>query len=472
MVIIGALSLLALSACNSSSEKAQHSQAIDGYIVGGSVYCDSEAFGVTGAAGQLSCPASTRIVAVRGGMDVGFDISLTSSDVPFVGEVRAPANLGYVTPLSTLAVLLSSNNGNYDASRWKASTALLARVLGEPSLDLTADAAQNMSLIRLNAQIHQVLAVFAKSEADYEQAGIAMTRVMAGRDAIGGVVDLADGVSGTMTAINAALLDNFSPLALPDSELEVVALSVQSANSEIAAASSPALVAATTADTSLGRAVATIDRNGKTVLLATDSRSQLPRLSINEFEDDTQVDGLYLTQVSSELNEVVYDNDMLEFDRNLADVQVTMAFELRSTLAGDTRSMSFVSDDIYLTASANQSGSLVITLPEDATFEAVGVNSNGTVTTAEILVDDEDTFSSDDGSFSVNFAQINSELLNLGFDDILVNQGNYSLTLIISGIQLNERSGVQILPATRHLVNVGDRQVSGAGFKGYVSYVN
>ena len=217
------LALVVLGACsssNSSKDQALESQAIDGFIVGGAVFCDSEGAGNTSVGGHLTCPARTVLVTVRRGMDVGFDASTTASDLAFNGELRAPADLGFVTPLSTATV-------------------------------------------------------------------------MTARASVGATVDLENDVTDTLTAINAALLDTFSPLALSASQLE-------------------------------------------------------------------------------------------------------------STVAGDNRSLSFYSSDVRLSASANQSDSLVITLPDAATFHAVGTDSLGALTSAEALIDGQDTFSNGDEYFSVN----------------------------------------------------------------------
>lgn len=475
LAIVGALALGTLSACNSNNvEEALNSQAIDGYIVGGSVFCDGAAFGATLAAGRLTCPADTDVVGVRGGMDVGFDPEATSSDLPFIGELLAPADLGYVTPLSTIAVHMSSPGGSFnpelsifDPDEFEESVGELALVLNEPSLDLTEDAAQDMTQIRLNAQIHQVLSSFTTSESEYLTASSAFARVVAGRSALGAVVSLDSDVSGTLEAINQSLLDNFSPLALSAAEIEEITPGLLVANQAIAEATTPSLVAATAGSDIVNNPVATINRSNNAVTL--DGNSQI---SINDFEDNSLLDGLYRTQVSSSLSRVGYDVEALEFDRDLEDVQVTMAFELRSTQANDSRSLTFVSDEIYLSVMADSPDSFTISLPEGASFEAEGINRQGTVTFAEILVDDDDTLSSEGGYFNVDFEYINSELESLGFDDILEQGSNYSLTLIISGIQLDESVGGETGAATRHTVNVGRRVVSGAGFKGYVSYTN
>lgn len=457
---LGILALAVLGACsssNSSKNRTLESQAIDGFIVGGAVSCDDVEADKTRIGGYLTCPRRTELVTVRGGMDVGFDASASASDVAFNGELRAPADLGFVTPLSTVAVQMASTATGYHPELWEEKVGELVAALGDPTLDLTADASTNMQLIRLNAQLQQVLSAFARSEAEYGNAVEAVATVMTARASIGATVDLEDNVADTLTAINAALLDTFSPLALSASQLESKASTMQSANLSIAEASSPALVAATAVETTVARSVVTIDRGAKSVFLSSNNSTQDVEISIDDFEDSTLSNGSYQTQVDKNLAKVGYSNEVLQFDQDIDNVQVTMGFKLASTAAGDTRSLSFYSDDIRLSASANQSDSLVITLPDGATFQAVGKDSLGTRTSAEVLIDNEDTFSNGDEYFSVNYGSVVEKLESLGFDDIFSSAGNYEMTLIIGGIQLKERSGDDVVPATRHAISVSTR---------------
>ncbi len=474
---ISVLALLALGACSSSNTSEAptlDSQAIDGFIVGGAVFCDGDEAGETSAGGHLSCPANTVLVTVRGGMDVGFDASATASDMPFTGELRAPADLGFVTPLSTVAVQMASTETGYDAQLWDEKVAQLAAALGDPTLDLAADSSKDMQLIRFNAQLQQVLSSFARSEAEYGQAIEALATVITARAAVGATIDLENDVTGTMTAINAALLNKFSPLAQSASKLEASTLAVQSANLAIAEASSPGLVAASAVGATVARAVVTIDRSAQSVFLGSYNDAQYAEISISidDFEDSTLSNGSYQTQVGKGLAEVGYSNEVLKFSQDMDNVQVTMGFELKSTVAGDPRRLSFYSDDIRLSATANRPDSLVITLPDGATFHAIGTDTLGTITSAEVLIDDKDTFSNRDEYFSVNYDSVMDKLESLGFEDIFESSGNYEMTLIIGGIQLKERSGLDVVPATRYAITVGSRQVSGAGFKGYMSYLN
>ena len=135
-----AVSLAACDGSSSSSSSALQSQAIDGYIVGGTVMCDGDESGATGAMGRLTCADGTVLVKVRGGNDVGFNDD-PSDDKPFVGQLLAPADLGYVTPLSTVAVEMSGGEDGFDASSFGGSVMTLGEVLGFDGLDLGADPA-------------------------------------------------------------------------------------------------------------------------------------------------------------------------------------------------------------------------------------------------------------------------------------------------------------------------------------------
>lgn len=472
------VALVVLSACGSSSsnrtEVPQVSQAIDGYIVGGSVFCDGEDAGQTTAGGFLTCPEGTEIATVRGGMDVGFDDSATSSDNLFIGELNAPGDLGYVTPLSTIAVQMASASGEYDPDLWESSVADLGSVLGSTTLDLSADASKDMGLIRLNAQLQQVMSAFVRSDADYSSAIAALSNVVVARAATGATVDLQGDVAATITTINAALLNSASPLALTATEIDTVASSIQEANIAIAMASSPSLAAAVSVGNSVDNTGVIIDRRDEAVELhsVVNSQSVTTGVSIDDFEDSSLAGGVYLTQVGKGLQAVSYDNGVLQFSEDLDDLEVTMGFELKPTLSGDTRSLSFYSDEVMLNAMEGDSDSLVITLPDGAVFKAMGTDSLGTVTTAEVSIEGEGTFSNSAGRFSVNYSDVLSKLESIGFEDIFSSAGNYEMTLVIGGIALMEKSGSSVVPAERYSITVGARNVNGSGFKGYLSYTH
>jgi len=178
------------------------SQAIDGYIVGGTVFCDDVISGVTQTAGRLTCPVGTRVIKVRGGVDVGFNQSATTGDTLFVGELSAPGSLPYVTPLSSIAVEMSSNDNGFDETQWLENVSKLSRTLEVPTLDLTVNAATNLELVRLNAQINQVVTTFSQNHDDYTLVMKALANTLSQNADEGAFSDLDDGVVDTMLAVN------------------------------------------------------------------------------------------------------------------------------------------------------------------------------------------------------------------------------------------------------------------------------
>lgn len=105
----------------------------------------------------------------------------------------------------------------------------------------------------------------------------------------------------------------------------------------------------------------------------------------------------------------------MSWTKDLNEVRVTMGLELKSTDAGDAQSLSFYSDDIRLSAVKGQSDSLVISLPEGPRLHVVGVDSSGTITTAEVELETTETFDNSTGIFNVDYSVVEDELASLGF---------------------------------------------------------
>ncbi len=237
---LSVLALLVLGACSSSSDRTLDSQAIDGYIVKGAVFCDEESSGITAIEGRLSCPKNTVLVTVSGGWDVGFDSTAETSNVVFVGELRAPASLGYVTPLSTVAVqMASTTEGGYQADLWDQKVRALGMALGDDALDLTkdpSDIVNSQSLIRFNAQIHQIISTFARSEMEYASAIAAFATVVSKNAQEGTTVGLQDNLAETLAAINEALPTDSYLMILTPTQIASSAVTVTATNQIIDAA--------------------------------------------------------------------------------------------------------------------------------------------------------------------------------------------------------------------------------------------
>lgn len=470
---LSAVSLLILSACGSdSTDPLINAQAIDGYIVGGNVFCDDVANGTTQAAGRLTCPNGTELMVVRGGADVGFSEKATTGDILFVGELSAPAHLGYVTPLSTLAVIMASNDEGYDESKWTQTVENLAATLGQSSLDLSADAATVIQLVKLNAQINQLISAYAQTEDDYRLVTVEVAGLMRERASQGAVIDLEAGLANTMAAINGRLIANESQLALSESELDVEVIAVQTANNAIAEGGSPELVAMAATGSSVEQAAVTIDRSAASVSFQSQNGYSVysTPISLEDFESPVESTGRYNTIVSSSLDGIVYDSRVLQFNKSFSEARVSMAFEIKSLDVGDRRSLSFSSNDVTLSADTNDASSLVLSMPEGSKFRAHGTDRDGSTTTTEILVDDADTFSTVGDKINVTFGQVNTKLQSLGFSDMLASSGNFQMTMVISGLKINERTGSIVEPAQYYTIGTGATRITGAGFQGYITF--
>lgn len=467
-----------LSACGSDSPEPDiTAQAIDGYIVGADVFCDGVAHGKTGAAGRLSCPPDTQMITVRGGADVGFDENATTGDILFVGELSAPADLGFVTPLSTLAVEMSTDEEGFDPSRWTQSVNDLASTLSQSSLDLSADASEVIQLIKLNAQVNQLISAYASTESEFRLVTKEVAGLMQQRARLGAVTDLQDGLANTMASLNGRLLVKAPGLAQSQSKLDVNVIAVQSTNKAIAEGGSPELVAMAAVGSIVERAAVTIDREVSSlqfyyrsgVFSGEFGNQGYTPISVDDFENPVTSAGSYTTVVDEYINGIAYNNRALQFNQSFDNAKVSMAFEIKALDAGDKRSLSFSTSDVFLTADMNDASSLVLSLPSDAKFRAHGVNSDGSTTTTEILVDEAATFSSQSGLIDVSFGEVNGKLKAIGFRDIFESSGNFQVTLVISGLHFNERTGSSIVPAQYYTIGNGATRITGAGFQGFIT---
>ncbi len=113
--------------------------ALDGYIVGATVFADAnndgvrdvnEAWTTTGSNGQYSLVGGTGPLVLLGGTDI-------STGLPFEGVLKAPAGSEVVSPLTTLVVALAPQNAT--AEELAAAEAQIKLALGLPeNFQLTA----------------------------------------------------------------------------------------------------------------------------------------------------------------------------------------------------------------------------------------------------------------------------------------------------------------------------------------------
>lgn len=470
-----AAAVVALAACSSSSKTVAPlaSQAVDGYIVGASVSCDDTPNGFTQLAGKFTCPGGSILSQISGGDDVGFDDQATTG-VAFTGVLKAPASAPFVTPMTTVTVAIAQSSQEdgtpLDLGNYEAAQASLAQTLGIDIETFSLNPADNIDAAKSNAKIHQVLAAFAPNVGAYEQATSAFAQVITENAETGGRISLTQDVSSTMMAINGKLAQSNSGLALATADLNQVTSNVVAANTSIENAESPSRVANESQKALIDQAPVTIDRNDAMVTIYNDALKTAEQLSIEGFESALKTDGQYTARLYSGMTSIEYDNNLFQFNQNINNTRVSVAFEIKSDNAGDNRSLIFSSDDIVVSANKGRSESLIVSmLSEQSTFQAVGVDA-GTKTEAIVQTNGE-TFSSDGDTLTINMERINTQLSDLGFEDILKTSGDYSVTLVIKGLRINEQAGNTTSEAREFTVGSGADALTGNGFRGYVSVI-
>jgi hypothetical protein len=475
-ISVNLLLACSLSACmsdsGSSSTEQVRLQAVDGYIVGAQVYCDEVASGSTKAGGEFYCPASTSLATVRGGFDVGFNETATENGIPFVGELRGPAHLGYVTPLSTVAVLMSSDESGYNPNLWSESVESLASVLNQSSLDLSADAASTLQLIKLNASIHQMVNGFAGNIDEYRGVSESLAALLNERAVNGQSLPLSFDVESSMIALNEQLLVHRPNLYLQSAEISAIATTVQATNNQIDQSKSPQEVATAAKQASSAElnGSLTLDRRSTLISLGDYWYGDFQTVSIDDFEDPTRVNGVHHTHFNRYLGYIRINQRSIGVDADLVDAKVSLAMSIRSTSLGDSRAFNLLSHDVYLSARKGDSSSLSLEFPEDALVYASGVSQHGVYTETSIELDKEKIFSSTGGLIDVSIWQARDELAKLGYDDIMAFSGDYEVTFVIGGLKIIEIDKQDRSFAKQYTVEAGNQAVSGSGFKGYISY--
>lgn len=491
---LSAASALFLAACDSSSSSssstapALNAQAVDGYLVGASVYCDDAPSGGTGARGALSCPAGTELARVRGGSDVGFDADASSGGTPFAGELIAPADLGWVTPMTTLAIAMASGDGGYDARRLATATATLAAALNLDSLDLAAPADSDVETIRRNAQVHQLISAFAADADAYGTSARALAGVLQQRGQNGMAGNLSDDADALMRAVNAALGQDHAPLVLDADVLEQRILSVMDVNRAIDSSQAPADIDEVAKDAAVVGAELTFNHDRASVRIESEGPCLTPNrdpsrpcnpfdrdyfantATIDDFLDDELIAGYHRVKLGGSLNEIDIDRRVLSVNRTMRNAAVTLGVEIVSTDAGDRRSLAFVTDEARLSGLQNDAASLTLVVPDNASYHARSVTTTGVETELTLTLANGGNFDGVGGDdFELDIASIREGLVDRGLDDVLRGEGNYRVTVVIGGVRINERDDNRVQAAQVYRVDAGSMGVAGAGLQGYVS---
>jgi hypothetical protein len=159
-------------------------------------------------------------------------------------------------------------------------------------------------------------------------------------------------------------------------------------------------------------------------------------------------------------------------NQDINDAQVTVAFQIEATNAGDNRSLSMMSDEVIVSALAGDSGSLVLSMvDDDSTFTANGIDRDGVATAVTVDTPNGGTLESSREGFSFSLESVQNKLTEQGFADFLSEDGDYLVTMIISGLSINELEESSVVPAKQFSIDSGSVQATGAGFQGYLSVI-
>ena len=468
----GAITLaLLVGACGGSdgggTPDVLTAQAVDGYIVGAQVYCDDVKSGGTTAAGRFSCLVGTDLFRIAGGADVGFDETKTEGGTPFVGELKGPGTLAFVTPLSTIAVeMATAEDGSFDASLFDRSVASLAAALGQSDLDLDADPAATTQLRQLNAQINQVLAAFAATDEDYVSVGRVFARMVSEAAASGASLSLTDGVGELIGGINTRLMALAPDLVKNNADLGQTISRVQASNLEIAGSDRPDQVPGTGTAVPFAP-VLTIERDETLVTL---QGAESSSVSLASFEDD-DIDGAggaYSTVISDYTDYVSIGDDAFDVDRRLDGKPVSLGFRLDAT-GDDRRDIAVTTSEARLSTDPVDDG-MILTLPAGSALSIRSTDAAGTMTDSVIRLGGEHVFSSRNGGIEISFWRIDERLEDEGFGDIVATGGDYRLTAVIGGVKIGESENRVVTPATQRRVETDGEVVTGSGFEGYVTF--
>ncbi|MCB1755687.1 MAG: hypothetical protein KDJ38_09205 [Gammaproteobacteria bacterium] len=470
-----ACALIIGSGCNSSSNKDEpvsfEHQAIDGYIAGASVYCDEQASGSTGAAGRFGCPEGTSMMRIVGGTDVGFDETKTAGEYGFIGQLKAPGQLDYATPLSTVAVAITELN-NTDGMTFTEAEGVISQALGLSNLDIDADASRVMQLIKLNSQIHTIINSFSSTTDHYIVATKALASVIEENAIYGHVINFSSGVEDVVAALNEKLKLMGPELAVDDESLATLTEIIKANNVAYEeAVSRDEIVEMAAAYSDMQSAAIEFERNRTT--LSFDGLYTSPvNYTLDQFEND-QIGsyGYYSTLVDSNHVKIRFNTKSMTIYETVEKARVGLGFSFEGTDAGDVRRVSVTTNDALISMKEGNPESLSIEFPEDAVFHYSSTNKYGIITEATLRVEDGRVFDAEDGKIGINIQQLRNALEKHDLDNFVYQTGNFKLTLAINGIKIRSTDDGQQFVADTYTVKTKNASVTGNGFQGYISII-
>lgn len=461
-----------LSGCNSSSNSQNDTifaQAIDGYIVGASVFCDDEATGGTTAAGNFTCPKNTQLMRISGGTDVGFDSEKTQGENAFLGELTAPGSLDYATPLSTLAVALSTLGNDDSELSFDDAENQLASTLGLSSLDLNADASKTMQVIKLNAQLHNITSSFSSTTDEYKITTTALANVFQKSFEGGTQSNLSADIEGVMTAVNSALASLAPDMALSSTNLAELIKLVSSANTAIESAANPNDIVELGAAYEHLRNIAFEINRSDSIIAVEGYYSNREYYSLKEFEDSQINFGSYRSIIDSYYADMYINEEAFRITKTLDKTQIGLGFKFVATSDKDSRRLSITTNHALISMEKDYTESLQVEFPSSALFHASVTDRYGVITNVTLNVNDGKIFNLRKGAWGINIEALNNAIENRGYASPFYSTGNFEVTFVMSGIGIGVVSDDESFAPETYSVTTNDTTVTGNGFRGYIT---
>ena len=453
-----AFSVAALNGCNSSSKKSSDTpdeetptvlsgNAIDGYIVGGNVFCDDVANGVTAAKGAYTCPDGTVLAMVKGGVDVGFSTETSSGEqTDFGGVLKGPATGKFITPLSTLAVLLASDaNGNFDPTKLDAAKSTLAASLGLDSINLDTDPAENIEIARLNTQVSVIVSSFASTPDEYSTAMSALAEILndsflnqetfdiSGEDAVNFELKLKElntklGTKDETMARTTEVIDEFVE------NLHTGVQTIEKTEDHHNFIKEVANLPLSSYAFGIYKATPSVE------ITERDGTSYTYHMK-NYITPDKNNDGKHQIVLNNCVSEVALQKEALTVQKTLTDVPVDVGIRIESE--NDSREISVIGRGASVSLTAGDSSSINVKVPDGMIWNANGTAANGTKVYTQLAKTGDRIFSSGNYGIKIDFDAISARLgkVDPNFDkddylDLTKHTGDFKITFVIDGIKV------------------------------------
>ena len=469
--VVGCLAAV-VSGCGDSSTAVENrnqifgtSQAIDGFIVNGAVYCDGERNGRTEAAGRFDCPVSTNVSQVRGGTDVGFDETATSGGIPFAGELKGPAGTPFVTPLSTLATNIATTNGVFDSSQYEGAVDTLAESLDLVNLDLSVSPIDDVRIAKAGAKINQLIVNFSDSTDEYSVVAQQLSNAIAADVPLSLTAD----TSSIVSALNERLVVAAPELSVSASRQAAIAQALEETNAAIDQSASAREIGDIIEEENGGAPfVFTIDRSAPLVRFGDPADQSTPFFSLGEFENSSLGPFGYTVVNRADSQIVEFATTAFDVSQSVTNAEVDLAIEFTSTDLNDERHISIIMYGASLSMTEGFSDSVQISVPDDALLFAQAMDEAGVVTNITTSAGDDYFATNANGNFSFAFSTLNSELADRGYHNFTQESGNYEVTMVISGLGFGIKdSATSVTDPSVYSISTATRTVSGNGLNGF-----